>query len=159
MSRLIGRSFMIPIVLLLCLVLCSCVGPFNLTSNVLDWNNSINGGRSWLGEIVFLVFVWVPVYGICMIGDALIFNTIEFWGGTNPIAATSDGSAPAPASALAVARNDRGGADVRDSAGRVVLSSEALPDGSVVFRNASGAEVSHFTPVQAQAMRERLSLR
>jgi hypothetical protein len=29
--------------------------------------------------------VILPVYGLCTLGDALIFNSIEFWGGENPI--------------------------------------------------------------------------
>ncbi len=28
----------------------------------------------------------VPIYGLAMISDALLFNTIEFWTGSNPIA-------------------------------------------------------------------------
>ena len=28
----------------------------------------------------------VPVYGLFFLGDALIFNVIEFWSGSNPIA-------------------------------------------------------------------------
>lgn len=34
-----------------------------------------------LRQVVFWVFVILPVYGIAMIGDALIFNLIEFWSG------------------------------------------------------------------------------
>ncbi len=163
MHRLAGHRLMIPVVLMLCLVLCSCVGPFNLTANVLHWNNSMESGKGWIEEIVFIVFVWVPVYGICILGDALIFNSIEFWGGDNPIVGPPDWrdtrveSAKSPA--LAVVKNDRGGADVRDATGQVVLSSEVQPDGSVVFRNAQGVEVSRFSSDQAQGMRERLSKR
>ena len=28
----------------------------------------------------------IPAYEICILGDGLIFNSIEFWGGNNPIA-------------------------------------------------------------------------
>ena len=31
----------------------------------------------------------VPAYLGCVAGDVLIFNTIEFWGATNPIVALS----------------------------------------------------------------------
>jgi hypothetical protein len=35
------------------------------------------------------------VYGICILGDALIFNSIQFWGGENPISAPmADGPSP-----------------------------------------------------------------
>ena len=33
----------------------------------------------------FIVFVWVPVYELATLGDALVFNSIEFWTGENPI--------------------------------------------------------------------------
>lgn len=163
MLRLAGHRLMTPVVLMLCLVLCSCVGPFNLTANVLHWNNSIESGKGWVEELVFIVFVWLPVYGICVLGDAIIFNSIEFWGGENPIVAPPDWrdtrAAPAKAPALAVVKNDRGGADAQDASGNVVLSSEVLPDGTVVFRNAAGLEVSRFAPEQAKAVRDSLSKR
>ena len=60
-----------------------CIGGFNLTTNVHDWNSNL--GSKWVNEIVFLAFVIVPVYGITLLGDGIIFNSIEFWGGENPI--------------------------------------------------------------------------
>jgi len=60
-----------------------CYGPFNLTRNLHHWNGSIE--NKWGREGVFLVLAIIPVYGICMLGDAIIFNSIEFWGGENPI--------------------------------------------------------------------------
>ena len=61
----------------------ACYGPFNLTRNIWHWNGSIE--NKWGREGVFLVLAIIPVYGICMLGDAIIFNSIEFWGGENPI--------------------------------------------------------------------------
>ena len=61
----------------------ACTGPFNLTSNLHKWNVSIE--NQWGEEGMFLVLAIFPVYGICMLGDAIIFNSIEFWGGENPI--------------------------------------------------------------------------
>ena len=60
-----------------------CYGPFNLTRNLHHWNGSIE--NKWGREGVFLVLAIFPVYAICMLGDAIIFNSIEFWGGDNPI--------------------------------------------------------------------------
>jgi hypothetical protein len=60
-----------------------CIGPFNLTKSVHDWNSNV--GSKWVNEGLFIVMVIVPVYGITMLGDAIIFNSIEFWGGENPI--------------------------------------------------------------------------
>lgn len=72
-------------VALACLILspAACYGPFNLTRQVYDWN--VNIGNKWGAEAIFLVFVIIPVYSITLLGDALIFNSIQFWGGGNPI--------------------------------------------------------------------------
>ena len=68
-----------------------CYGPFNLTRNLHHWNGSIE--NKWGREGVFLVLAIIPVYGICMLGDAIIFNSIEFWGGENPIKPSAMGPA------------------------------------------------------------------
>ena len=74
--------------LLVGLCFTSCVGPFNATKRLHTWNREIE--NRWLGEGVFAVFRvhWIPaisVYTVFAISDMLIFNSIEFWGGTNPI--------------------------------------------------------------------------
>ncbi len=61
----------------------ACYGPFKLTQKFHKWNGSI--GEKWGQEIVFLATVIIPVYSVCMLGDAVVFNSIEFWGGENPI--------------------------------------------------------------------------
>lgn len=61
----------------------SCIGSFNLTKKVYEWNTGMN---KWVGELVFLVFVWIPVYSITLFIDAVILNLIEFWTGNNPMA-------------------------------------------------------------------------
>ncbi len=43
-------------------------------------------------ELVFLGLIIIPAYGLFSFGDAIIFNSIEFWGGSNPIRA--DGETP-----------------------------------------------------------------
>ena len=60
-----------------------CYGPFKLTKKLHAWNGQV--GEKWANEFVFLVLIWVPVYGLATLGDALIFNSIEFWTGENPI--------------------------------------------------------------------------
>jgi hypothetical protein len=61
----------------------SCYGPFNLTRRVHHWNGEVGG--KWAQEGVFLVFIILPVYGIATLADAVIFNSVEFWTGDNPI--------------------------------------------------------------------------
>lgn len=60
-----------------------CYGPFKLTKKLHAWNGEVGG--KWADEFVFLVLIWVPVYGLATLGDGLIFNSIEFWTGENPI--------------------------------------------------------------------------
>ncbi len=62
----------------------SCIGSFNLSNKLLDWNKSIDS--KFVNELVFLAFCIVPVYGISLLADALVLNSIEFWTGENPVA-------------------------------------------------------------------------
>ncbi len=61
----------------------SCIGSFGLTKKVYEWNKSLD---KWLDELVFLVFIILPVYSIAVLIDGIVLNSIEFWTGTNPIA-------------------------------------------------------------------------
>src|SRR4051812_31708500 len=67
-----------------------CFGSFALTRKLWDFNNTVSKEKG-IKELLFLVFVIVPVYELASLGDALIFNTVEFWGGKNPITAMKDG--------------------------------------------------------------------
>jgi hypothetical protein len=61
-----------------------CLGQFALTRQARDFNLNVTDSK-WGREGVFLVMVIIPVYGFCLFLDGLIFNSIEFWGGTNPL--------------------------------------------------------------------------
>lgn len=65
--------------------LTGCYGPFRLTSKLHAWNGEVSNKKG-IQELVFLGLCILPAYEICTLGDALIFNSIEFWGGKNPIA-------------------------------------------------------------------------
>lgn len=62
----------------------SCLGPNKAFNQLNDWNQTVTSSK-WGNEAVFLVLNIVPVYGFAYLGDILIFNSIEFWGGTNPM--------------------------------------------------------------------------
>lgn len=62
----------------------SCVGSFSLFNKFAKWNTHATSEK-FLNEIIFIVLS--PVYAVCGMADALVFNTIEFWSGSNPIAA------------------------------------------------------------------------
>ena len=69
-------------------VFCSgCTGTFMLTKKV--YNLHRQQEDKWTDELLFLCFTIIPVYGLATLGDAIVFNSIEFWTGDNPIEAKS----------------------------------------------------------------------
>ena len=80
------KKFLVAVVTL-SILLTGCTGPFVLTKNLHKWQTSPED--KWMDEVAFLGCVILPVYGLATLGDALIFNSIEFWGGENPIKATA----------------------------------------------------------------------
>lgn len=72
-------------VVLVVAAMSSCYGPFRLTSKLHDWNGRVSQ-KKFVNELVFLGLSILPAYELCVLGDVLIFNSIEFWGGNNPIA-------------------------------------------------------------------------
>ena len=65
-------------------MLSSCIGSFQLTNKVKDWNESL--GDKFINEVVFLAFHIVPIYEICMFADGVVFNSVEFWTGERLVA-------------------------------------------------------------------------
>lgn len=61
-----------------------CYGPFNLTRRLYTWNSE-SGKTKWEKEFLFLLLAWAPVYSLTVLGDALVFNAMEFWTGKNPV--------------------------------------------------------------------------
>ena len=78
--------------LALTLVASGCYGPFNLTRRLYQWNGQV-GTTKWEREFVFILLAWVPVYGLTVLGDAIVFNSMEFWTGNNPVEPPSKKSA------------------------------------------------------------------
>jgi len=63
----------------------SCIGSFSAFNGIKDWNQSVTDNK-FGNELIFLALWIIPVYQIAAFGDLVVFNTIEFWDGTNPIA-------------------------------------------------------------------------
>ena len=81
------RNFLSRLVLICVLLSMSvgCIGPMNATARVRTWNREIE--NRWMGELVYTLFR-VPYggyYTVLFLSDVIIWNSIEFWGGTNPI--------------------------------------------------------------------------
>lgn len=92
-----------------------CYGPFNLTRRLYQWNGTI-GPTKWERELVFLLMVWVPVYGLATLADGIAFNAMEFWTGENPV------DPPQRHAAASTRRVVRGGDEAE-------LTYAAAPDG------------------------------
>lgn len=90
-QRLNWRSILLALLLLTCATP-SCVGPFRLTSNLNEWNRELDD--RWAQEVVFLGLVIIPVYPLSILLDALLFNSLEFWTGSNPIGKDAPTSTP-----------------------------------------------------------------
>jgi hypothetical protein len=64
-----------------------CYGKYALFNKAHKWMGQI--GDKWINSVVHFV-ISVPVFGVCLFADAVIFNVIEFWTGSNPVAMNSD---------------------------------------------------------------------
>jgi hypothetical protein len=62
----------------------SCIGSFQLTKNLYNWNMDIDG--RWGSELVFLAMNIIPVYAVTLLADGVVLNAIEFWTGNSPLA-------------------------------------------------------------------------
>lgn len=95
LARLSGmrRWIALALVGLVSPLLISCYGQFPLTRYVYRINGAVPTGI--LRNVVFWVFVIVPVYETAMVGDAVVLNLIEYWLGAKlPVACeeTEDGT-------------------------------------------------------------------
>lgn len=169
------------IYLFLIALLAGCTGTFQLTRKVYDFQTSSKD--QWVDEVIFLAFVIVPVYGASTLIDAVVFNSIEFWTGENPMTASTRGPQNA------IARNDRDtlGMKYDPRSQNIEVASPADPsktfilsktdngvtagskDGEVLFtsvRDASGGitiydgdneKVAGFSPEEVQKAHNRYS--
>lgn len=67
------------------LLFSSCLGSFSAFNNLKDWNNEVSDSK-FVNNAIFWGLNIIPVYGLFFLGDTIIFNVIEFWSGSNPIA-------------------------------------------------------------------------
>lgn len=89
-----------------------CIGKTNtfcLFNGVLKWNKTASDNE-WVNELIFVGLNIIPVYGISLFADVLVFNSIDFWTGDNPmkslVAATH--GADAEGNAYAIVPNGDG---------------------------------------------------
>ena len=68
----------------------SCfVGQYGLWNKYISWQNHMTDNK-YVNAIAGLILV--PIAGtLCTLADVLVLNSIEFWSGNNPVAATNIG--------------------------------------------------------------------
>ncbi len=83
--------------LLICTQLAGCMGTMGLSGLVTKGNLSVVDNRFGRAGVYILL---APVYAFAATGDLFIFNTIEFWTGTNPITGKSPALVDMPVEAV-----------------------------------------------------------
>lgn len=80
-----SRKLLTTALLALTLSTSACIGPMNASGRLKTWNREIE--NRWVGEAAYigLRIPWGGVYGLFFLSDVLVFNSIEFWGGQNPV--------------------------------------------------------------------------
>lgn len=85
MKKMFSRLTVIVLLAAMSVTMSGCFGTFALTSKLHEWNSDVSN-KKFVNELVFIGLCIIPAYELACLGDALIFNSIEFWGGSNPIA-------------------------------------------------------------------------
>ena len=81
---------LVAVLLSMSLMLSSCIGSFNLTNKVKDWNESL--GNKFVSELVFIGMHIIPVYPLTIMADAVVLNSIEFWTGSSALSKKENGT-------------------------------------------------------------------
>ncbi len=64
-----------------------CIGKNNafcLFNGLAKWNRTASDNE-WVNELIFFGLNFIPVYGLFLFADVLVFNSIDFWTGDNPV--------------------------------------------------------------------------
>jgi hypothetical protein len=160
-----------------------CTGSFLLTKKVYNWHRSQDD--KWMDEFGFLVCTLIPIYGISTFADAIIFNSIEFWTGDNPVdnakaesntrmVETSEGTGQVSyntdSKELTIAAQKKGlqAAEIslkkegdtvvtRDKNGEILFTTVKHEDGGYQVYNKRAELVRSYTPDQIAAVQKELA--
>ncbi len=172
MKRRILQIISTLLIISLLLSVAGCYGSFQLITKVHKFNGTL--GNKWVNELGFLVMNIIPVYGVAGFVDAIVLNTIEFWTGSNPMAA-NDGSRTyaMPEGSIAFNSQDQsytfkqiidgkekivrlttnnGITTATDENGTVLARTERSVNGGVTVFDANGNVVSTLTQAQVESM-------
>lgn len=175
---------MIAAVVLVCFFTTGCTGSFNLTRKLY---NAHRAQEKWVDEFLFLVAgVLLPVYGITIFADAVIFNSLEFWTGDNPIttvksdedfiryvkAGDAEGKMTYNAETneiTVVSQNKYGeemtvvlervrdGVRVKNEAGELMYQSRVQENGEILVYDAKGKLVRKLSQNELTKLKEKMS--
>lgn len=87
-KRNLGATITV-IALIFTLIGTGCLGRFAAFNKLSDWNQKVTGNK-FVNELVFLGLNIIPVYGVALLADAIVINSIEFWTGNNPMLTQAD---------------------------------------------------------------------
>ena len=157
-----------------------CTGSFNLTRKVYNFHRSQSD--KWSDELCFLLVVLIPVYSIATFADAIVFNSIEFWTGKNPVDMASNppasrivqngkdkyrmsfNSKTNQVSLTSLAQGNNHGVifektdsmiTAKNEKGQVLYSSVQNQDGGVSIYNGQGKLVKNYPAGQIAMLKER----
>jgi len=150
-----------------------CTGSFVLTRKVYEFHRNQEG--KWVDELFFLGAVILPVYGLAGLGDAIIFNTIEFWSDENPLQAKKSLSndvvmeyesskSSVTVSGAMVREQEKGltftrsseGVVVHDESGKLIYISKTDADGGISIYDGSHRLIRRFSPEQMKLARQKI---
>jgi hypothetical protein len=157
-----------------------CTGSFNLTRKVYNFHREKQPDK-WADELCFLVVWIVPVYGIATFADAVVFNSIEFWTGENPVALNSTDtkiksvkkgkdevllsynpttdeisivSSKNKKQPLTLERFNDGSVSIKDAKGEVLYISKKNPNGDISIFDRNDQLVKNFTAEDVRMVKE-----
>ena len=61
-----------------------CYGSFAATRKIHNWNGHVTSNK-FANSVIMWGLIIIPVYELATLGDILIFNTVETFGGSNPL--------------------------------------------------------------------------
>jgi len=140
-GRMLRRRTVIIGALLVVLLptLTGCYGRFPLTNRVYDFNGEVHENK-FVKSLVMWAFVIIPVYGVSMFVDAIVFNLVEFWTGDQLLSTTTT-DAEGNSVALTASPDGREAIVTLSRDGKVIAEERfvKVSDTRIEVRNADGA--------------------
>ncbi len=136
------------ILALLCagaIALTGCYGSYAVFNKVHKWNGTF--GNKWANFCMHVLLWIVPVYELSLLGDALLFNSIEFWSGSNPMASgDSYFEKDAQGNSVAAVKNEDGSLSVQYTTSKGETTNLTLQRDENVVRalDANGEVVAQY---------------